>query len=294
MSIASDDISEILTILENKLQETGANDFPKSDKRQFWRAIGRIKRLENPNEDTIEKAASIRETLHEHRFGKPISLKFIMIPLTIAAVLLVIGKIIYMEDNDELFTAGLIIYLGYVLIFSVYFYILNVKIYNKIITDLVIFGSSAIELVLLYNYWPGFLAWLVKISIFGIVPMLYPHGRWVSSKITKIKIDGAIRDIYFLITLKTNYKSYLSVPQNNRHWFFIIPGIGTALTATIIGIFELIYYEVYTFLILAIILIIAEIYSYIFDVGVWGGELGHARRERMIIKDIKKRKSQVN
>lgn len=289
-----DEINITLKNLERKIQENGPEKFTQSDKKQFWRAVGGIKRLQHPNEDVIESAAYIRETLHKYRFGKPISLKFVMFPLTIAAVLLILGKIIYMNDNDELLTSGLIIYLGYVVIFSVYSYVLKVTIYNEIITYLVIFSSSAIELFLFHNYWPGFLAWLIKLSIFGVVPMLYPHGRWLSSKITKIKIDGAIRDIYFLITLKTNYKSYLSVPQNNRHWFFIIPGIGTALTATIIGVFELIFYEVYSFLVLAMILIIAEIYSYVFDVGVWGGELGHARREKMIIRDIKKRKSQVN
>ncbi|OLS18398.1 MAG: hypothetical protein HeimC2_44530 [Candidatus Heimdallarchaeota archaeon LC_2] len=293
MSVIKDEILENLVKLEQKLHENGPENFTEQEKKEFWRVVGKIKRMDTPNKEYIEKAPAIREILHEDRFGKPVPLRYIMVPLALSALLLIIGNLIYMNDNENLLTAGIITYISYAIVFVVYFHILNIIFINKITTYSIISILSAIELIILHNYFPGFLRGLIIISVFGVVAVLYPHGRWISSKITNIKLDGAIRDIYFFITLKTDYKSYLSVSQKNRHWFFIIPGIGTLLTATIIGIYEWFYYDIYAFLIIALILMIAEIYSYIFDVGVWGGELGHARRERLILKDIKLQKSKI-
>lgn len=71
----------LLDELESIYEKVVAN--PKNvdakTKRRFWRLVGKIKRMSEPDELTILKAAEIRDLLYEHRLGKPKSLKLLVI-----------------------------------------------------------------------------------------------------------------------------------------------------------------------------------------------------------------------
>jgi hypothetical protein len=282
---------EILTELAeiNKLiEEDGVKNLPPEKKKQFWKLVGKIKRQETPNQDQIKSAATIREMLHQDRFGKPLDTNFMLGGFGLSAVFLFLGFIVLGLDSDDLGTASILTYAGYVVLFTMYFYIIDFVIFDKFITFLIILLAGVFELALLFAFVPGFLAWLVYVSGFGIVPALYPFGRWIASQITKIKIEGGVRDVYGLVNLKTNYESYLSASPENRHWFFFISGLGTTVTSIFFVVVDLVMFDRFWFIFAALALLIGETYDYVYGGGRWAGEFGHARRERLIIADIKK------
>ncbi|MHA2250782.1 MAG: hypothetical protein ACXAD7_10480 [Candidatus Kariarchaeaceae archaeon] len=290
-SNSTDLILKELEKIEQLLEQDGVENFPEEVKRKFWRMVGKIKRQENPDFLTIEKAARIRERLHVHRFGKPIGTNELLVPFGIAAILLFLGSFIFARNEKELLIAGTITYIAYTLMFTIYFIILDFIIYDEFFTFFVILGVSVLELALLYTFLKAVLEFLVFYSALGVIPCLYPHGRWLAGKITKIELEGAIRDIYFLVTLKTDYKSYLRASPKQRHWFFFIAGSGTAVTSVILAIVEMILFSDYFFALFAITLIFGEALDYIYGGGKFAGEFGHARRERRIIKEIEELKT---
>jgi hypothetical protein len=275
-----------LTELQTKLIQE--NMLSVIEKRLFWRLVGQIKRMKNPPNEAIVIASNIREILHVERFGNPVPLSGILPQCLFSAILLLLGFLIVGEDEDNLLLGAVIMYIAYIIIFVLYLWVLDLLIISLRFTIAAMVVSSIIECLILYMYFEGFLGWLVYYSGLGVIPTMYVFGRWIGGKITGIELEGGIRDKYYLITLKTNYESYLHASPKNRHWFFVIAGSGTAITGLVVATIEILLFQEYFFLIFTSVLIIAEILDYIIGGGKLAGEFGHARRERLIIKDIKK------
>lgn len=121
-------------------------------------------------------------------------------------------------------------------------------------------------------------------TVGGAIFAFYPFGRLIASKITRIRLDGITRDIYFLPTLKINYLTYLMAHPPHRQWFFFFAGIWTVITAIWLGSLGFLLGGEWIGLAIALILAIAEAFGAILG-GKWAGELGHFKRERRIVRD---------
>ncbi|MHA2404674.1 MAG: hypothetical protein ACXADH_16865 [Candidatus Kariarchaeaceae archaeon] len=275
-----------LTELQTKLVQE--NMLSVIEKKLFWRLVGQIKRMKNPPNEAIVIASNIREILHVERFGNPVPLSGILPQCLLSAILLFLGFLIIGEDEDNLLLGAVIMYFGYIVLFTLYLWVLDLLLISLRFTIGALIISSIIEVSILYVYFEGFLSWLVYYSGLGVIPTMYVFGRWFGGKITGIELVGGIRDKYYLITLKTDYQSYLLASPHKRHWFFIIAGSGTAIVGLLVSMVEILLFQEYFFLVFTGVLIIAETLDYIIGGGKLAGEFGHARRERIIINDIKK------
>ncbi|MFX1475732.1 MAG: hypothetical protein ACFFCO_09705 [Promethearchaeota archaeon] len=121
-------------------------------------------------------------------------------------------------------------------------------------------------------------------TVGGAIVAFYPFGRLIIGKITRIRLDGITRDIYFLPTLKINYETYLVAHPPHRQWFFFFAGAWTVITATWLGVLAFLLSGEWIGLAIALILAIAEAFGAIIG-GKWAGELGHFKRERRIVRD---------
>lgn len=62
----------------NKIHTQVVNDpknVPQEVKKRFWKLVGQIKRISNPDEEIVTKASEIRDLLFRQRLGKTIPLK---------------------------------------------------------------------------------------------------------------------------------------------------------------------------------------------------------------------------
>ena len=92
------------------------------------------------------------------------------------------------------------------------------------------------------------------------------------------------RDIYYLPTLKVNYPTYLKAKPTHRMWFFFFAGLWTVITGTWVGILGWIIGGEWIGLVSSFILGVLEGVGIHYG-GKWGGEMGHFKRERQIVKD---------
>jgi hypothetical protein len=277
------DILLELQELHQTVTENPAHLSPEARKR-FWQIVGSIKREPYPNAQLVEIASEIRDTLYLHRLGptKPMS---IVIPIwTICGI----GTIVC----PWLFTFSDLIYLAMVLswifisIFMLgYFWILNTdtKLSLSIFTavtggtvvgDLIIAGISTILLIELNRF-----------LMFVAIPCFYLHGRYIGGLIAGIQFDGVSRDVFYLPTLKINYRSYLLAKPPARQWIFFCGGIGTVVTSTIVATIQLFVFGDFFWFLIPILLFIGELLDFLNLAGpLSGGEFSHLRRERRIIK----------
>ncbi len=59
-----------------------------------------------------------------------------------------------------------------------------------------------------------------RFLMFGAIPCFYLHGCYIGGLIAGIQFDGVTRDVFYLPTLKINYRSYLKAQPPTRQWFF--------------------------------------------------------------------------
>ena len=104
-----------------------------------------------------------------------------------------------------------------------------------------------------------------------------------------ISFDGVSRDVFYLPTMKINYKSYLQAPAPKRKWIFLCGGLGTVLMLIVVSTVVLIIYNDPILYIFPLFLFLGEILDYLNLAGPLGGaEFNHLRREIKIIRDWKK------
>ena len=126
-------------------------------------------------------------------------------------------------------------------------------------------------------------------SFMGAIFCFYPFGRLLASYALGIKMDGITRDIYYLPTLKINYITYLKAKPTSRMWFFFFAGIWTVITGLWVGFLGLLIGGDWVGILIAVVLGLLEWVGIYFG-GKWAGEMGHFRRERIIVRDIKRMK----
>lgn len=267
--------------------EIDPKTLPKEDRKKFWRIVGQVKRMDKPDIEEINTLVEIRELFYKDRFGDTRPVNLILILNTISALGIIISIILMKEVDTRVL--GMILSWVFFSIFSlVYSWILKMNtkwtgitfaffVLLTIILDLVLL-EYAIKWFLIFN----------QIGMVIAVPILYLHGRWIGGLVSGIKFDGVNRDIYYLITLKVNYESYLMARPDKRQWIYFFGGIGTVITGLIVSLILLIVYSNPYLFLFPILLFIGELLDYYGKAGrLSGGEFQHLRREHRIIKDWK-------
>lgn len=263
------------------------SEISKEEKKRYWRYVGKIKRLDKPDIDDVRLLSEIRENMYVRRFGEVKPTWIVNSALSIVGIGMVIA-IVLMRDflwtgiimTWVLFTILALTYLwviGKLGDLKITVFVFSITVVLTIILDLVLYAVS-IKWLLIFN----------QIGFILVIPCLYLNGRIVGSWISGIKLDGVTRDIYYLVTMKINYESYLMARPDKRQWIFFFGGIGTVITSTIVSFLNLIYYDSYALFLFPILLLIGEILDYKAKAGkLSGGEFNHLRRERRIIEDWK-------
>lgn len=267
--------------------ETDPKTIPLEDRKKFWRVVGKIKRMDKPEKNEVKLLAEIRELFYMDRFGDTRPIKPVLIGCTIAAVGIIISIVMMKEDDTRVL--GMILSWVFFTIFSlIYSWILkmNVK-WTTITFTFLVLLTIIIDLILLEYALDWFLIFN-QIGMVIAVPILYLHGRWIGGLVSGIKFDGVNRDIYYLVSLKVNYESYLLAKPDKRQWIFFFGGIGTVITGYIVSIILLIVYSNPYLFIFPTLLFFGELLDYRGAAGkLAGGEFQHLRREHRIIKDWK-------
>lgn len=258
------------------------------EKKEFWKKVGMLKRMDNPNPEEIVLMTDIRELLHIGRFGTPRPASTVLILSAFAALCIVISVIMMSEDS----TIWLGMIISWIMLFILaYLYCWITQISRKaqlIVYFLFVFSTIILDLILFYFSKSWFLIFN-QIGLIILAPALYLHGRYIGGLIAGIEFDGVVRDIYYLVTMKINYQSYLSAKPNKRQWIFFAGGIGTVITSSIASLIALLVFDNPYLFIFPLLLFLGEIFDYaIHDNRVGKGEFHHLRRERRIIKDWKK------
>ncbi len=267
--------------------DTDYSSISKEEKKKYWKYVGKLKRLDKPRLEDAKLLSEIREKMYMKRFGEVKStwivnslLSFVGIGIVIAIVLMKEYLWAGMIISWILFTVLAITFLwsidkldNWKLIVFVLFIIVGLT----IIIDLILYSAS-IKWLYIFN----------QIGFIIVVPCLYLNGRIVGGWISGIRLEGVTRDIYYLVTMKINYESYLMARPDKRQWIFFFGGIGTVVTSAIVSFVNLIYYDSYALFIFPILLFFGEILDYKAKAGkLSGGEFNHLRRERKIIQDWK-------
>lgn len=267
--------------------EIDPKTIPKEDRKKFWRIVGQLKRMDKPDIEEINTLAEIRELFYKDRFGDTRPVNLILILNTISALGIIISIILMKEVDTRVL--GMILSWVFFSIFSlVYSWILkmNTK-WTGITFAFLVLLTIILDLILLEYAIKWFLIFN-QIGMVITVPILYLHGRWIGGMVSGIKFDGVNRDIYYLITLKVNYESYLVARPDKRQWIYFFGGIGTVITGLIVSLILLIVYSNPYLFLFPILLFIGELLDYKGAAGkLSGGEFQHLRREHRIIKDWK-------
>ncbi|MCE7733480.1 MAG: hypothetical protein GPJ54_01290 [Candidatus Heimdallarchaeota archaeon] len=276
-----------LTKIKSKLIEDD-REITIEEKREFWKRVGVLKRLDNPDPVEIVLMSEIRELLHQDRFGKPRPTSTVLLLSAFAALGIVLSVILMSED--ETIWLGIIISWTMLSVLAyLYCWITYVDRVGKIVVYfLLVFSTVILDLILFYFSKSWFLIFN-QIGLIILAPALYLHGRYIGGLISGIKFDGVVRDIYYLVTMKINYQSYLSAKPNKRQWIFFVGGIGTVISSSIASLIALLVFGNPYLFIFPFALFIGELFDYaVHDGRVGKGEFHHLRREHRIIKDWKK------
>jgi hypothetical protein len=263
-------------------------NLPKDKTKRFWWIVGRIKRQSAPDPRLVEVVADIRDRLYLARLGstKPI---WIVLPLWTGLGLGIIG-IVLMFSVPDLVLIATITSVIFTLLFSLGF-IWIIGLSKRIASILLVamVGGTIIIDVILGLISLELLAFANQFLLFAVIPCFYLHGRYLGGLIAGIKFDGVSRDVFYLPTLKINYRSYLLASPLSRQWIFLFGGLGTVVTSFFMAIIQFLVFGVPYLIIVPIVLLIGEILDYLNLAGkLSGGEFAHLRRERRIINDWKK------
>ncbi len=280
------EIDDVTWLNEFKERCTGS-EISKEEKKRYWRYVGKIKRLNEPDIDDVKLLSEIRELMFKERFGevKPTwilnsALSFVGIGIVIAIVLM----------KDYLWTGMIMTWVLFTILAITYLWSID-KLNNWKLAAIALSMTTGLTIILDLILYSVSIKWLYIFNQIGfiiVIPCLYLNGRIVGGWISGIKLDGVIRDIYYLVTMKINYESYLMAKPDKRQWIFFFGGIGTVVTSTIVSFVNLIYYDSYALFIFPILLLFGEILDYKAKAGkLSGGEFNHLRRERRIIQDWK-------
>lgn len=256
--------------------------------KEFWKKVGILKRMDNPDLQEIVLMSEIRELLHIDRFGEPRPVSTVLILSAFAALGIVISVVMMSEDSTIWF--GMILSWIMLLILA-YLYCWITQVNRKaqlLVYLLFVFSTIILDLVLFFFSKSWFLIFN-QIGLIILAPALYLHGRYIGGLIAGVEFDGVVRDIYYLVTMKINYQSYLSAKPNKRQWIFFAGGIGTVISSSVASLIALFVYGNPYLFIFPIMLFLGELFDYAFhDNRVGKGEFHHLRREHKIIKDWKK------
>ncbi|MFV2014167.1 MAG: hypothetical protein ACC656_01960 [Candidatus Heimdallarchaeota archaeon] len=276
-----------LETLKSKLLE-GSQIPSKEEKREFWKKVGQLKRLDKPNLDEISLLSDIREILHKDRFGDPCPTN-VVLPISAVLAIGMVYSIILKAEDDTVWLGLILSWLLLAILATLYSWVVNIG--RKVVFYvfvLLVFSTVSIDIFLLYNDKELF-AIFNQIGLIILVPTLYLHGRYIGGLVSGIKFDGVVRDIYYLVTMKINYQSYLSAKPNKRQWIFFTGGIGTVITSSVASLIALIIFSNPYLFIVPILLLFGELLDYAFyENRVAKGEFHHLRRGRRIIRDWKK------
>ena len=173
-----------------------------------------------------------------------------------------------------------------------YGWILNLGKMKNFLLVISMVGLTVVLYLLLVLLSTDLLLITAYMSMFITIPCLYPHGRLAGGFIGGIKFDGMTRDVFYLPTLKINYRSYLLAQPPERQWIFFCGGIGTVVTAGLLSTIHLLLFNDPLFYIVMFVLLFGEYLDFLGRGGpLSGGEMHHLRRERRIIQDWKKKLS---
>ena len=274
------DIKEIIT--------NDPEQLPQNTRKQFWRIVGLIKREPSPNLQLVEIASEIRDTLFLQKLGstKPMSL---IIPIwTLCGIVAIVCPWLF-TFSDLIYLAMILSWIFISIFMLGYFWILNTDTKWSLIIFTAIIGGTIVGDLIIAGISTNLLIELNRFLMFAAIPCFYLHGRYIGGLIAGIQFDGVSRDVFYMPTLKINYRSYLLAKPPARQWIFFCGGIGTVVTSAIVATIQLfVFGDIFWFLV-PILLLLGELLDFLNLAGpLSGGEFNHLRRERRIIKDWKK------
>lgn len=284
--------SELMKIKEEL--HKSSNMLSYSDKKHFWKIVGQIKRQTNPSLEIIEIASEIREELYQKRLGVPKSVIPVLFIFTICGIGFLLCSITF--AFEEFYPITIILSLILLVLFMVtYIWIIQVGKTKSAIIFIIVVGLTLVYDILMINPKFQFLNELNKYYAIIAVPAFYLWGRLVGGYIGKIQFDGVSRDVFYLPTMKINYKSYLTAPAPSRQWIFLFGGLGTVFTFLLVSSVVFLVYNDPFLYIFPILLFLGELLDYMNLAGPLGGaEFNHLRREHKIIRDWKKNFQKVS
>jgi hypothetical protein len=287
--------NDIINLLK-KIKEEVEKDpkhVSKEEKKQFWKIIGEIKRDPSPDDEIVNLSTEIRDKLYLSRLGdvKPINLSLFL--FTVSGLGFILSSILF--SYQELYYQALLIAL---LIFSLfmltYLWIINLELKWSLLIFIIFIGGTIIYEIIADYFSIEILKNLNRYMALASVPAFYLYGRLIGGIIGNIQFDGVSRDVFYLPTLKINYKTYLLAPATARQWIFFFGGIGTVVTSLIASTIVLIFYNDPLLFLFPILLFFGEILDYAGVAGfLSGGEFNHLKREHKIIRDWKKNKEEL-
>jgi hypothetical protein len=291
LSVESDTLSK-LKIIKDEIEKNSRFSSEES-KKQFWKIVGEIKRDPSPDDDLVNLSVEIRDVVYLSRLGpvKPIGMSLLL--FTICGFGFIVSTILF--SYPDLYYISLYFAL---IIFSLfmltYVWVINIGWRGSAIIFLMFVGGTIIYELFADIYSITILKDLNRYMALASVPSFYLYGRIIGGYIGNIKFDGVSRDVFYLPTLKINYKSYLLAEAPARQWIFFFGGIGTVITSILASIVVFIFYNDPLLFLFPVFLFFGEILDYIGVAGfLSGGEFSHLKREHKIIKDWKKNKEDM-
>jgi hypothetical protein len=271
-----------------KIVEKDPSSVPASVKKRFWKIVGKIKRDPSPDKQEVELASRIRDIMYVERLGSPKPLGLTISLWTFCGIgFMVISVLTRMPGMLE---SSMFLSLAILTLFTIgYGWILNLGKERTLLLVVIMIGPTVIIYLLILYFFTDLLILIPYMMMFITVPCLYPIGRLVGGIIAGIDFDGMTRDVFFLPTLKINYRSYLLAKAPKRQWIFFCGGIGTVITSVMLGTIHFIFFNDPLFNIFGIGLALGELMDFLGLAGpLSGGEMNHLKRETIIVRDWKK------
>ena len=283
---------EDLLIELHDIKEIITNDpeqLPQNTRKRFWRIVGLIKREPSPNSQLVEIATEIRDTLYLQKLGSTKPMRFVIPILTICGIAAILCPWLF-TFPDLIYLAMILSWIFVAVFMLEYLWIVNVDVkWFKIIFISAVVGTMVGDLIIAVISI-NLLVEVNRFLMFAAIPCFYLHGRYIGGLIASIKFDGVSRDVFYLPTLKINYRSYLLAPPPARQWIFFCGGIVTVVTSVVVATIQLLIFGDIFWYLIPILLFLGELLDFLNLAGLLsGGEFHHLRRERRIIKDWKKK-----
>ncbi|MFW9906247.1 MAG: hypothetical protein ACFFFH_18145, partial [Candidatus Thorarchaeota archaeon] len=176
-----------------------------------------------------------------------------------------------------------------------YLWIINISLKWSLAIIIAIVGGTIVGDLLITVISIDLLIELNRYLMFAAIPCFYLHGRYIGGLISGIKFDGVSRDVFYLPTLKINYRSYLLAKPPARQWIFFCGGIGTVVTSVVVATIQLFVFGDIFWYLIPILLFLGELLDFLNLAGpLSGGEFKHLKRERRIIRAWEKKRKDVS